>query len=177
MTGLDWVIVAAVVIGAILGFQKGAIKQLASIVGLIAGLLIARAMFAAVGEKIAEELDTSLTFAQVVAFVLIWVLVPIGFLMIASALTRVVNIVHLGFLNRFLGAGVGAVKNLILVGLAIHFIEFVDSKDNLIPQTTKRASVLYYPIEEFSGIFYPTVKKVTQQLIDTEICKKNPINM
>lgn len=166
MTTLDWVIVTMVGVGAVLGFMKGFIRQLASIVGLIAGLLIARALFASVGEKLAVELGTSLTFAQIVSFVLIWLLVPVVFLLLASALTRVINVVNLGFVNRFLGAGLGALKYALLVSMAIHFIEFVDSKDNLIKSTVKRASVLYYPMEEFSGVFYPTIKNVTKQLID-----------
>jgi membrane protein required for colicin V production len=65
-----------------------------------------------------------------------------------------------------LGAGLGALKYMLLVGIAIHFIEFVDSKDNLIKSTVKRTSLLYYPIEGFSGVFFPTVKNVTKQLID-----------
>lgn len=107
--------------GAVLGFSKGFIRQLASIVGLIAGLLIARALFASVGERLAEELGTPLTFAQVVAFILIWLVVPIVFLFLASALTRVIDIVKLGFVNRMLGAGLGALKYMLLVGIAIHF--------------------------------------------------------
>jgi membrane protein required for colicin V production len=43
---------------------------------------VARALFASVGEKLAEELGTSLTFAQVVAFILIWLLVPLVFISI-----------------------------------------------------------------------------------------------
>lgn len=152
--------------GAVLGFSKGFIRQLASIVGLIAGLLIARALFASVEERLAEELGTPLTFAQVVAFILIWLVVPIVFLFLASALTRVIDIVKLGFVNRMLGAGLGALKYMLLVGIAIHFIEFVDSKDNLIKSTVKQESVLYYPMEDFSDIFYPTIKNVTEQLID-----------
>ena len=117
-------------------------------------------------EKLAEELGTSLTFAQVVAFILIWLLVPLVFLLLASALTRVIEIVHLGFVNRILGAALGALKYILLVSLFVHFIEFVDSKDNLIKSTVKRTSLLYYPIEGFSGVFFPTVKNVTKQLID-----------
>lgn len=55
MTVLDWIIVAIISIGAILGFTKGFIRQLASIVGLVVGLLVARALFASVGEKLAED--------------------------------------------------------------------------------------------------------------------------
>lgn len=177
MTVLDWIIVAFIGIGVVIGYSKGIIRQLASLVGLVAGLLIARAMFTKVGETLAAELGASLTFAQVLAFVLIGVLVPVGFLLLASVMTKAVEVVRLGFVNRLLGAGMGCLKYLIFAALFINLVEYIDSESSLIAKTTKSSSVLYYPIKELSEFFYPTVRSVTKQLIETEICKKNPINM
>lgn len=177
MTVLDWIIVAFIGIGVVIGYSKGIIRQLASLVGLVAGLLIARAMFAKVGETLAAELGASLTFAQVLVFVLIGVLVPVGFLLLASVMTKAVEVVRLGFVNRLLGAGMGGLKCLIFAALFINLVEYTDSESSLIAKTTKSSSVLYYPIKELSEFFYPTVRSVTKQLIETEICKKNPINM
>ena len=53
--------IAIVGLGAVVGFSKGFIRQLASVVGLVAGLLVARALYASVGEKLAMETGTSLT--------------------------------------------------------------------------------------------------------------------
>ncbi len=177
MTVLDWMIVAFIGIGVVIGYSKGIIRQLASLLGLVAGLLIARAMFAKVGETLAAELGASLTFAQILSFVLIGVLVPVGFLLLASVMTKAVEVVRLGFVNRLLGAGMGGLKYLIFAALFINLVEYTDSESNLIAKTTKSSSVLYYPIKELSEFFYPTVRSVTKQLIKTEICKKNPINM
>ena len=178
MTTLDLTITGIILIGAILGFIKGFIKQLSSIIGLIAGLLIARALFATVGETLAIELGTSVTIGQISAFFLIWLIVPLAISIFASMLSRVVNAVHIGFINRWLGAGVGIIKFTLLTSMVIYFIEYIDSKDNLIQSTTKSKSLLYYPIQDFSGIFIPQLKNVTKQLIETDIiCNKNPINM
>lgn len=178
MTTLDLTIIGIILIGAILGFSKGFIKQLASIIGLIAGLLIARALFASVGEKLAIELGTSVTFGQITAFFLIWLIIPFTISILASMLSKVADAIHIGFINRWLGAGLGIIKYLLLTSMVIYFIEYIDSKDNLIQSTTKSQSLLYYPIKDFSGIFIPKVKSVTKQLIDTDIiCNKNPINM
>lgn len=75
--------------GAIMGFSKGFIKQLASMVGLIAGLLLARALFASVGEQLAVKIGSSVSFGQIIAFILIWLIVPISLSLIASLLTQV----------------------------------------------------------------------------------------
>lgn len=152
-------------IGAVRGFMKGFVRQLAGIVGLIAGLLIARALFGTVGEYLAVEMDTSVNFGQVVAFLLIWIVVPMLFSIVAYFLTKALELIQLGCLNRCLGAGLGAVKYMLVLSLFILFIEFIDSKNELISQTTKNSSVFYYPIEKFAGAFMPAIKTVTEQLI------------
>ena len=178
MTTLDFAIIGIIFIGAILGFTKGFIKQLSSIVGLIAGLLLARALFASVGEKLAVELGPSVSIGQTIAFFLIWLVVPLTISLLASMLSQAVEAIHLGFINRWLGAGLGVIKFALLTSMIVYFIEYIDSKDNLIQSTTKSKSLLYYPIKDFSGIFIPKIKSVTKQLIDTDIiCYKNPINM
>ena len=46
-----------------------------------------------------------MTFAQILAFVVIWVVVPLLFLLVASLLTKAMEAISLGWLNRWLGAG------------------------------------------------------------------------
>ena len=166
---LDWIIIAIIALGVVFGFMKGAVKQAATIVGLIAGLLLARALFSQLGEKLAVELGTTVSVAQVIAFFMIWILVPVVFLILASMLTKALEIVHLGIVNRLLGALLGALKYAFIVSLAISFLEYIDSKDELINRTVKQSSLLYYPVKELSGLFIPTLKNVTNEIIQTDI--------
>lgn len=169
--------IAIVGLGAVVGFSKGFICQLASVVGLVAGLLVARVLYVSVGDKLAMETGTSLTFARGLAFLLIWLVVPVGLSLAATLLTKAVDSIHLGFVNRWLGAGLGALKYILLISLVIALIEYIDSEDSLIQSTKKKESVLYYSMESLSGVFIPVIKDATKQLIDTDICNKNPINM
>lgn len=166
---LDWIIIAIIALGVVFGFMKGAVKQAATMVGLIAGLLLARALFSQLGEKLAVELGTTVSVAQVIAFFMIWILVPVVFLILASMLTKALEIVHLGIVNRLLGALLGALKYAFIVSLAISFLEYIDSKDELINRTVKQSSLLYYPVKELSGLFIPTLKNVTNEIIQTDI--------
>ena len=156
-------------VGAILGFSKGALRQVATLVGLVAGLLLARALYATVGERMALELGTSATVAQIIAFFLIWLLVPVALLWVASVISRVMEIVNLGILNRLAGAVVGAIKYALLVSMVIHFIEFIDTKDELIQRTVKQTSLLYYPMEDMGNVFIPTIKNMTKELLEKDI--------
>lgn len=158
MDSLDWIILIILSIGVVRGLLKGLLVQLASLAGLIGGLFVARALYVRVGEQMAEVIGTSVTFAQILSFLLIWFLVPTLLSIFASLMTRVVGAVHLGGINRLLGACLGVVKYALFLGLIIHFLEFVDSEDTLIHETSKQSSLLYYPLSEFSGAFFSTLR-------------------
>ena len=100
------------------------------------------------------------------AFILIWVAVPIGCSLIASVLTKALDVVNLGWLNRLAGALLGAVKVMLLIGLGIYVLEYIDPKSEMISKTTKRASVLYSPMKEFVDQCLPVVKEMTDDIKD-----------
>ena len=165
MTTIDIIILIALGAGVIIGFMKGFIRQLASILGLIVGLLAAKRLYTYLAEKLCPTVTDSMTVAQILAFVIIWIAVPLIFTLVASVLTKAMEAVSLGWLNRLLGAGLGALKYLLLVSLVVCVIQFIDTDSQLISQTKKEESLLYYPMERFAGMFFPAAKEVTQQYI------------
>ena len=165
MTIIDIIILIALGAGVIIGFLKGFIRQLASILGLIVGLLAAKALYTSLAVKLCPTVTDSMTVAQILAFVIIWIAVPLIFTLVASVLTKAMEAVSLGWLNRLLGAGLGALKYLLLVSLVVCVIQFIDTDSQLISQTKKEESLLYYPMERFAGMFFPAAKEVTQQYI------------
>ena len=103
MEVIDIIILILIGVGVIQGLMKGSIKQLAAIAGFVAGLLLARALFGTVAQQLAPALGTSITIAQILSFILIWVAVPIGCSLVASVLTKALDVINLGWLNRLAG--------------------------------------------------------------------------
>lgn len=165
MTTIDIVILIVLGAGTIVGFTKGFLKQLAGLLGLVAGLLIAKALYATVAERFFLPLTDSLTVAQGIAFVVIWLAVPLAFLLLATLLTKAMEAVALGWVNRLLGAGLGLLKSALLVSLLICVVEYIDSDNTLLKRTKKQESVLYYPMEKFAGIFLPAAREVAGELL------------
>ena len=161
MEVIDIIILVLVGVGIIQGLMKGFLKQLAAIVGLVAGLLIARALFGVVAEHLVDALGTSVTMS----FILIWVVVPLICVLVASVLTKALDAIHLGWLNRLLGGLFGAVKVMLLIGLAIHVLEYIDPKSEIIGKTKKEASALYNPVKDFTDVFFPVLKDVTDKIV------------
>lgn len=166
MATLDIVILVIMSVGLVSGFMRGLVKELASVTGLIAGLFVARALYEALGERLAVQMGCSVSLAQVVAFLLIWLFIPLILLLFASLLTRIIEVVHLGWLNRWLGSVVGCVKCVLVMGLLIHALDYVDAENELVSETRKDSSLLYYPVKDIAGIFFPVMKNVTIKLMD-----------
>ena len=73
MATIDLVIIILLALGACLWFYEMDFSNtwVKLLVGLIAGLLVARALFAGLGEQLAVAVGTSVTFGQILAFLLI----------------------------------------------------------------------------------------------------------
>lgn len=165
MTTIDLIILIIAGAGVVSGFMKGFIRQLASILGLIVGLLAAKALYASLAEKLCPAVTDSMTVAQVLAFVVIWIAVPLLFTLVAVLLTKAMEAISLGGVNRLLGSGLGALKFMLLTSLVICVLEFIDGDNKLISATKKNESLLYYPMRTFAGVFFPAAKDMTQQYI------------
>ena len=76
MVVTDIVILIVIGAGIVMGLMRGLIKQACAVVGLIAGLLVARALYGMVGEQLAPHIGTSVSVAQIISFVVIWAVVP-----------------------------------------------------------------------------------------------------
>ena len=163
---LDIIILVLIGIGVIQGLMKGFLKQLFAIVGLVAGLLIARSLYNVVAMQLETIFGTSITIAQIVSFILIWVIVPLLCIMVANVLTKALNAICLGWINRLLGGLFGALKVLLLIGLGIYVFEYLDPKGEIIGKTKKEKSALYKPVKEFTNIFFPVLKNMTDKIVN-----------
>ena len=50
--------------------------------------------------------------------------------------------------------------------LSFDWLMFFLHAAKIISKTKKKESVLYYPMEEFAGIFFPAAKAVTEQIVN-----------
>ena len=125
MTPLDTIILVILGLGVLLGLLKGALKQLAGLLGLVVGLLAAKALYATVAQEVFSRVTDNMTVAQMLSFLAIWVVVPLLFWVVACLLTKAMDAVCLGWVNRLLGGVLGGVVHALLVSLAICVLEAV----------------------------------------------------
>lgn len=107
---LDIIILAILAIGCWQGWHNGFVKSLCSFVGFFVGMIAAYLFYAVVGEGLAPHLGENARVAPILAFIVIWVAVPIALNFAGTILTKFLQAIFLGEVNSLLGAALGLVK-------------------------------------------------------------------
>ena len=120
MPTLDILIALLLTGGLIHGFMTGVIKQVASIVSIIAALLIGLQFMHPLGQVVTSWTGVSEGISPVVGFVTIFALVHLVVFFGVKLLETVVGALKLGFANRILGSAFGFFKA--GIGLSVAFL-------------------------------------------------------
>ena len=115
--GFDWFLLGILALSTLFAFQKGFIRVLFSLGGLVAGIIVASWNYLAVAGNLSRWIH-SFEIAEVVAFLLILTLVSTIFGILAKALRKTISAVGLGIVDRLLGAAFGLLRGCLL-GVAV----------------------------------------------------------
>lgn len=164
MLTLDIIISVMLAIGLMLGLRAGIIKQATSLMGVVVGLLVGRMFYTPVGDWLMGKLDISLQVSRIAAFALIMAAVPFSFSFLGKFISRLLNAISLGWVNRLLGGLVGVLTYILFLGIVITGIESFDPHDKIISQKKKDESMLYYSIYNFTDLFFDHVKSQVKSM-------------
>jgi membrane protein required for colicin V production len=118
MNPLD--ITISVVLGFCLirGFFRGLVKELASIVGVLAGFFAANLYYPLLSEFLARWISQT-AYLNILSFLLIFCSVFIVISVLGIIIRYLMNITSLGWFDRLFGVGFGVVKGLLIVSVVL----------------------------------------------------------
>jgi membrane protein required for colicin V production len=116
----DWVLIALLLYSTIRAFLRGFLLEVFSLVGLIAGILLAGWNYSVLAMSF-TRLNMSLAAARIVAFLLIALGVMIVCGLAGKLLRSGVSAIGLGFIDRLLGAAFGLARGCLL-GVALMMV-------------------------------------------------------
>ena len=124
------------------GFSNGLVRELASIIALVAGLYASFKFtdWVAVwinNDKIPHELYFAITFFMVLVLVFI----------AGRFVEKIVKLVIPEIINNLAGALFGAAKIFVIFSALFFFINSIDTKGVLLTQKSKQESILYKYVE------------------------------
>jgi len=117
MNWLDIVIVVVVGVTAFIGLRKGIIKMALTLAGLIVGIIVAGRYYTSFSQYL--SFISSPTWAQVVAFIIIFVGIMITAALLARLLEKAASAMMLGWANRLVGAILGFIVGAMLCGAVL----------------------------------------------------------
>lgn len=133
------------------GWRRGFIKELVSTGGTLVGLLVAATCYSAFSETLAVNGSESNMITSVVAFLILWIAVPIALGFAATVLTKALKGMKLGVPNSLLGALVSGVKYLLLISCVLNAMEAL----GIMNEEKAQASSLYAPVTASVRYLFP----------------------
>lgn len=118
MTALDYTILVIVGISVLIGLLRGAINEVLSLVGWIAAFWIANKFSEELGQQMARIITNPILRTSV-AYGVLFVTTLILVWLLRMALSELISAIGLGGLNSILGMGIGFVRGLLIVLIAI----------------------------------------------------------
>ena len=138
---LDLLIAAAILAGAVHGFTTGAIKQIASLAGIVVSFVLALNLMHSVGAALYRWIGAAESLAPLVGFIAVFAFVQIAIVAGVKVVEKIVGALKLGSLNRLAGSGVGAAKAALALSVAFLVLGSVG-----FPRDEAREESRFYPM-------------------------------
>lgn len=167
MNFIDIIIIAAIVIGFILGFKDGFIRKLIGIIGFILAVLAAVFLSTPVGRFIESAFSIEFYLAEILGGVLIFVAIMVVFTILKRVIHPFDKVNNL--INQLVGGFVGVLQLLIFLSSLFLLFNIFNFPD----KTTQKSSMLY---ETTYGIIPATLGLLKNYTPDTEEIIKDYIN-
>jgi membrane protein required for colicin V production len=120
MNGLDIAILIILALFVIKGALRGLIKELCSLLGLVAAAGIAFHYYVPLAKTLAEMSQLPMQLCVIIALILLFVATMIIFTVIGVVLSRFVRLLFLGGFNRVLGALFSLFQGVFVLALVLY---------------------------------------------------------
>lgn len=165
MISIDLIIIIAFLIAGIMGFIKGFILSLTSLLGWWLGLYASFRFATLVSQWLQVQTGQSPSLTYILAFIICFTAaVGLAFL-VGKTIQKVIEIAALGLFNRLAGALFGILKISLFLSALIYLVTIIDPGESLITAEKKEQSVFYRPLSGFMPAVLPFMRK-QWELID-----------
>ncbi len=154
MNGFDILFLLVLAAGAWKGWSNGLLKEVLGLIGVFVGLYVAHLLYEQVGYQLAPHIGCSPTIANVIAFALIWIGVPIILGLAGSLLTKILEWAGLDSINNLGGAILSVVKYGLILGAVCNVLAIT----RLVTEESQQNSILFEPLKRSTSIAFELAK-------------------
>jgi len=152
MNSLDLFLLIPITLGFIFGIFKGLIKELTSLAAIVLGVYGAKFL--------APSISGIFKLSLPLTYLLLFILIGVGLLLLAKMLDKIFDSISLGGLNKLLGGIFGCLKYVLIVSVLLNIFNALDSKFKILRVETKENSIVYKPVMKLAPALWSEAKKV-----------------
>ena len=170
MNTVDIVLGIFLLYGLVRGFFRGFLTELASLVGLVAGIYGAIHFSYYAGEFLSQHVDWDIDIINLASLAITFLIIIFVVSLVGKMLTKVADFAALGIVNKLLGAIFGLLKSAFVASVIIMFFMTSNKTLEFVETETLEESVLYEPVAVIAPIILPSIIKQVKEkdLWDTE---------
>lgn len=164
MNFLDIILIILLGLAFIMGFRKGLIIELLTLVALVLGVWAGFYFAEFVSGLLEEGFDYHGKYINIISFVIIFIVVVVLVQILARALTRVAKLAAVGWLNKLAGGIFAVLKSAVILSVLIYFMNRFDEKRTMIPDEKRQHSLLFPIVEGIAPVLMPRMAAYTEEL-------------
>ena len=173
MNVVDIIICVCLLFGLIRGVMKGFFVEVASLIGLIAGVYGAIHFSYFAKEYLQESVNWKAEYISLTAFAITFVAIVVAISLLGKILTKIADFAALGMLNKLLGGVFGATKIALILSVVFLFFNKINGTIPFVEKEVLNESILYKPVEKIVSTIFPLI--IDDETLEETIVKKNPI--
>ncbi len=161
MNVIDIILLVLLGLAVFKGIKDGFVRQVGGIAGLIMGIFLAGRFSAMLSSWLHQWINASESIVKAISFVLIIILACICMHIVGLLLEKVIKISMLGWLNRLLGVALAVFGVILLSGVLLSLIQYVNTTwFVIIPQDVMAKSEGIKIITSISDAVFPYIKSL-----------------
>jgi membrane protein required for colicin V production len=154
------------------GFKNGFIFEVATLIALVLGIYGAIHLSDFTAQFIRDRFNYDSEYLGYISFGITFVVIVIIVNIIGKLLNSFVEAIALGMFNRILGMVFGLLKGILIIGIIVYFVDYLDKKFEFISKEKKADSILYKPMtivsetmfDLFNSDFSDTKDKIKEKV-------------
>ncbi len=166
MNYIDPIIIILLVWAAYRGFSRGLVVMVAAFIALIAGIWGAVRFSGMVGDWLVYTMNVSSPYIHLVSFTITFIGIAILINIAAFLLSRFLDAVALGFMNRLLGTVFGVLRMALFMSVLFVILNAFDERHGFLPEEMVEKSLLYEPVSRLVPEIFPFLRheNITREL-------------
>jgi membrane protein required for colicin V production len=142
------------------GLKRGLIKELVSLISLIAGIYIATNFSIYLEAYLSKYFPEYGNFISITSFIIVFLIVFISLKLAGILISKLAKSLQLGTINKVLGLLFAGSKTLLIISFILFELNHLSNQfGTIIPEDQKSESVLYEKVFKIIPVISPVVKE------------------